>query len=149
MESLEVLVVCADREVSKKISAVAARRGLRVVLAATVQQARETVAAGRVGLVFCEERLADGDFRDLLLSVSRAAERIPLVVMARVGEWQEYLRAVSLGAFDFIAPPFRRPELERLFRNALREHVPDAGYAKATPRKSRGAAAGRGLACAS
>ncbi len=149
MESLDVLVACADTEVSRKISAVAARRGLRVVPAATVQQAREALDAGRVGLVFCEERLADGDFRDLLLSISRAAARIPLVVMARVGEWQEYLRAVSLGAFDFIAPPFRRPELERLFHNALGEHAPEGIPMKATRDKSRGAAAERGLACAS
>lgn len=149
MESLEVLVACADTEVSKKISALAAQRGLRVVLAATVQQSRLALAERRVGLVFCEERLVDGDFRDLLLAVSRAAGRIPLVVMARVGEWQEYLRAVSLGAFNFIAPPFHSPELERLFRNALREQAPDAVQVKAPLHKSRGAAAGRGLACAS
>ena len=73
-------------------------------------------------LVVCEDTLADGSFRNVLYTLKLAGSRIPLVVCSLLAEMAEYLEAMELGAFDFIAHPFCRVELERIINRALHQY---------------------------
>ena len=47
----------------------------------------------------------------------------PVVVTSRLDDTSQYLEAMRLGAFDFMARPFRRSEIEWIVQNAMRKTV--------------------------
>jgi len=87
---------------------------------ATLAGAEEVLSQQRVALVFCDDRLTDGSYRDLLQTL-RTWEKEPYVVVTtRIGEWKEYLEALDLGAFDMIQYPYRSTEVELNVIRAMR-----------------------------
>jgi DNA-binding NtrC family response regulator len=113
------LVVSSDDEVSRKLAESLGQCGLAPIFASTVVESRMALAAREVFLVLCNECLADGTYEDIVNLVRRSHTRIPLVVVSRIGEWPEYFRAVGCGAFDYLAYPPIRGELQRVIRDAL------------------------------
>ncbi len=77
------------------------------------------LADQRIDLIFCATQLNDGSFREVLRAMEFDQSRLPVVVFSRVGEPEEYLEAMRLGAFDFIAPPYRCSDLDWIVSNAV------------------------------
>ena len=48
---------------------------------------------------------------------------VPIVVVSPFGDWNEYLKALGAGAFDYVGVPFRQGEIERVVQSALVEHL--------------------------
>ncbi len=113
------LVVSSDDEVSPKLAESLLQCGLAPLFAATVVESGIALAGREVLVVLCNECLVDGTYEDIAKLVCRSHTRIPLVVVSRTGEWPEYLRAVARGAFDYIAYPPIRGDLQRAILNAL------------------------------
>ena len=72
-----------------------------------------------VSVVVCNEWLPDGSYVDIVKFMAKSYARTPLIVISRIGDWPEYLRAIGAGAFDYVAYPPIRGELQRVIRNAL------------------------------
>lgn len=87
---------------------------------ATLAEAEEVLSEQRVALVFCDDRLTDGSYRDLLQTLRTWKKERYVVVTTRIGEWKEYLEALDLGAFDMIQYPFRSSEVELNVIRAMR-----------------------------
>lgn len=51
-------------------------------------------------VVVCEDQLADGNYRDLVEAAERTTAEAPLIVVSRLADWNEYLKAARAGAFD-------------------------------------------------
>lgn len=115
-----ILLVSADPETRRALSEMVRGTGLECRAAASVAEARAQMARERPALVFCDRRLADGSFRELLRASEVQETNVPVVVASRLGETEEYLEAMRLGAFDFIAKPYHRSEVEWIVHNALR-----------------------------
>ena len=114
-----VLIALADPASRRALSSLLPQQDVEPVFAATLREARAVLTHEPVALVVCEDSLRDGTYRDLL-PVARAVRRdIPVVVTSRVDNPEEYLEAMKLGAFDFVAEPFSRNELDRIVHNAL------------------------------
>jgi len=113
------LVVSSDEEVCRKLAKSLGQCGLAAIFASTVVESRIALAGREVFVVLCNECLADGTYEDIVEFVRRSHTRIPLVVVSRTGEWPEYIRSVDRGAFDYVAYPPIREELQRVIRNAL------------------------------
>lgn len=118
---LEVLVTCSRAEDRFSLGRILARCGFKPVLSSTVENARGQLARRPVRLVFCEDELPDGSVGLLLEEIGRASSPVPVVVISRLENWDEYLRAMRLGAFDYISTPIRRAEVERVLSKALEE----------------------------
>jgi len=121
-----------------------ARCGLKPVLSASVERSRGLLARRPVSLIFCDDELPDGSVARLLEEVRNGHSRIPVVVISRLENWDEYLRAMRLGAFDYISSPLRRGEVERVVAKALEDPPappipprfdPDGGSGKEPDRK--------------
>jgi DNA-binding NtrC family response regulator len=94
---------------------------LNVISCCALDQAREVLARQDVPLVFCDEFLSDGSYRQLL-AFDELKRRIPRVVVTiRTGEWDEYLEAMKLGAYDALRCPIRPTDVEIIVLRALRE----------------------------
>jgi DNA-binding NtrC family response regulator len=94
---------------------------INVFSSSTVKQAEEVMSQKKLALVFCDEHLPDGSYRELL-SRSRTAQKHPrLVVTTHTGEWNEYLEATRRGAFDVIRYPLQPADVELIVIRAMRD----------------------------
>ena len=90
-------------------------------MATTVAESRSVLSRQGICIVFCEDQVADGNYRDLVEEVERTAKEVPIIVVSRLGEWGEYLKAIRMGAFDYLAWPSRHGAIEWTTQNALQE----------------------------
>jgi len=95
-----------------------------VFTASTVRQAHEVLASRPIRLLFCEENLADGSYRDLLDGIHCVQPSTQLVLMLSTGEWNECLEAMSLGAREVIRCPLQPTDVELVLIRAAREPIP-------------------------
>ncbi len=70
-------------------------------------------------LVFCEDQLRDGYFTQFIRHKSRRNQ--PVIVISRQDNWDGYLRAMRLGAFDYLTLPAYGHEVEYTLYGALQE----------------------------
>lgn len=117
----EVLVVSSDDEIRRNLMGIVGLWGLEPVLCATVADSRAALIRYPICVVVCEDQLADGNYRDIVEAVERSTSNAPVIVVSYLADWNEYMNAVRAGAFDYIALPPRRTEIERAIKNALNE----------------------------
>lgn len=115
----QVLLVCSDPGGRGALAEAVARFGVTTVSASSVREALATLAREPVRLVICDAQLPGGNVRDIL-AASRTAGEVPVVVASRLDSWDEYLKAMRWGAFDYIVYPFRRAEVKWILERALR-----------------------------
>jgi DNA-binding NtrC family response regulator len=101
----QVLVVSSDLEHRGMLSSILQKKGWSPLQASRLNECHDLLAKQNVGLVFCERRLADGTYRELLSVAQTPARKVPVVVTSRLADWDEYLEALRHGAVDLIASP--------------------------------------------
>ena len=116
-----ILVATEDFESRHMFKAVAEREGLEPICTSTVSEARKIIATENVVLVFCDRHLPDGNYRELLAAARFLNPAVRLVVMSREFDWDEYLEAMRLWAFDVIASPCRPTDVEWMILRAQRD----------------------------
>ena len=119
-----VLVISCRIENRRALLGVLETMPVSVFTAATIEQAREVLSSHTVRLIFCEERVSDGTYRNLLDAQQHGTR---LVVMLCTGEWGEYLEALQLGASEVMHCPLQAQEVELAFIHAVREARKAAG----------------------
>lgn len=113
---LEVLIVSADLETCRTLASVLSQWGLEPICCSTVSEATDFLALQFVPLVFCEDHLPDGTFRDVLKVARCAASKVRVVVTTRNGCRSEAFR---LGAFNVIACPCRSTDVQQTIFQAM------------------------------
>lgn len=117
----EILVIASDPETRKALSSILQTEGLNSLQAAQLSEGRALLANKSVGLVFCERRLADGTYLDLLPVAQSSHRKVPVVVTSRLADWDEYLEALRHGAVDLIPSPFKASDVSSAIAQARRE----------------------------
>jgi two-component system KDP operon response regulator KdpE len=114
-----ILVVEDDPQIRRVLGTSLAAHGFGVQTAGSAREAREMAARLQPDLIVLDLGLPDGDGMDLIgVLRSRPTQEI-LVLSARASE-ELKVRALDLGADDFLAKPFGLPELLARVRVALR-----------------------------
>lgn len=119
----EVLVVSSDGEVRRNLAGIIGLCGLEPVLCVNVADSRAVLSRYPICVVVCEDRLADGNYRDVVEAVEHTNSDALVVVASRLADWKEYMEAVRAGAFDYVCLPPRRTEIEWVIKNALSERA--------------------------
>jgi DNA-binding NtrC family response regulator len=117
----EVLVVSSDDQIRRNLARIIEVCGLEPVLSVSVADSRAVLSRYPICVVVCEDRLADGNYPDVVKAVQRTSADAPVVVVSCLPEWNEYLNAIQVGVFGYIGFPARRGEIESALENALRE----------------------------
>jgi DNA-binding NtrC family response regulator len=125
-QQIDALVVSERMEHVKSMVRILDRLTINVYVACTLKQAQELLGRQPLGLVFCDERISGGSYRELLPpgDARRIASRF--VIMLQTGEWNEYLEAMRLGAFEVIRCPVQPTDIEMTLINATRDQAQKA-----------------------
>ncbi|MGH9398078.1 MAG: response regulator [Terriglobia bacterium] len=117
---LQALVAVPDASVRNALANALETKGVEALFASTLGEARTILKREAVAVVFCQNRLEDGGFEDVLPENARLTPKIPIVVCSPSDDSGVYMDVMSRGAFDFIAFPYSRHEIEWVLSCALR-----------------------------
>ena len=130
---VRVLIVDDEPLVRRSRARALADQGFDVVAAATIAEAEALFEAQRPPVVVLDVKLPDGSGLDLLPRLCSADPAVRVVVVTAFGETAEAVRAMKLGAADFLKKPYDLEELIHAVRNAAESHARDRqlkGYRK-------------------
>jgi len=131
LNPFDVLVVSTRAEDRKALMQVLDKLSANVFSCSTLGQAQEVLARQTIKLVFCDQRLPDGTYRDLVAARQAGLKTPPVVVTSRVGGWEDYTEATRLGAFDLIPCPLHPTDVELAVIRAMRVQEQKAACATA------------------
>ena len=119
-----LLIVDDDREILDLVARFLERQGLAVSVARSAAEARRLVAEKSFHLVVLDLMMPGEsglDFaRWLRAQPLRAQSRVPIVMLTAMGEEEDRIRGLELGADDYVAKPFNPRELLARIRAVLR-----------------------------
>lgn len=119
-EQLTTLVVSANVESRRRVSNILEALSVQVIPCSTVAQTEQLLSHQRPNVVFCDERLPDGGYADVL-QLKLTDKLPPIVVLTRNGEWELYMDATQRGAFDVIRSPWCPTDIELSLIRGVRE----------------------------
>ncbi len=67
-----------------------------------------------VGVILCEHKLPDADWKDVLASVQSRPELPLLIVTSRLADDQLWAEVLNLGGYDLLMKPFDQTEVVRV-----------------------------------
>lgn len=128
---IDVLVVDDEPDIRELLELALLRMGLGCDSAGTVAEARARLERHRYRLCLTDMRLPDGDGLELVEYIQTCQPGLPVAVITAFGSIETAIRALKLGAFDFVTKPVELKALRGLVTNALR--LPADGIAVSAP----------------
>jgi DNA-binding NtrC family response regulator len=135
----QILVVSSELEHRRALNDILRKEGYETICASRVSECQEALQTQNVSLIFCDRRISDGNYRDVVALTRAANQRIRVVVTSRLADWDEYLDALHHGAFDLIASPCQPTDVLWAMVQARREDAERANFI--APTKARAASA--------
>jgi len=120
-----VLLVDDEPAIVRAVRANLASRGFRVDVAVTGREALDR-AESHPDLILLDLGLPDLDGLDLIRAL-RSRGRAPIIVLSARGAERDKVRALDLGADDYLTKPFGMAELVARIRAALRHRLQAEG----------------------
>ena len=114
-----ILVIEDDENLSSYVSASLTKNGYRVATTPTGRSGLRMVSSLSPSVILLDLGLPDIDGCDLLTQL-RSGSRIPVIVISARTEEKEKVKALDLGADDYITKPFGTEELMARIRTSLR-----------------------------
>ncbi|HNW94316.1 MAG TPA: sigma-54 dependent transcriptional regulator, partial [bacterium] len=102
-------------------TALGARPDTEVLVARRLQEGRDQLDQHECALIITDLKLPDGDGLDMLNAAKRQNPLTEVIIVTAYGTVETAVRAMRLGATDFIMKPFSADELETAVNKAL-EH---------------------------
>ncbi|MBP7669315.1 MAG: sigma-54-dependent Fis family transcriptional regulator [Candidatus Eisenbacteria bacterium] len=120
-----ILVVDDEPLVRRSMERALADQGFDVLTAPTIKEAEERFEAHRPPVVVLDIKLPDGSGLDLLPRLRETDPAVKVVVVTAFGETAEAVKAMKLGAADFLKKPYDLAELIHAVRSAAESHTRD------------------------
>ena len=133
-----VLIVDDEPDLLELVSLTLSRMNLVTRTAADIETARKLLKTEQIDLCLTDMRLPDGDGLDLVAWIQENRASLPVAVITAHGNVETAVRALKLGAFDFVSKPLDLGVLRKLVGTAIRlsEHG-DIGAVTGTMRGPR------------
>ncbi|HEX4674649.1 MAG TPA: sigma-54 dependent transcriptional regulator [Steroidobacteraceae bacterium] len=120
MDKPTVLIVDDEPDLLELVSLTLSRMNLEARTAADVTSARRLLKAEKFDLCLTDMRLPDGDGLDLVAWIQQNRADLPVAVITAHGNVESAVRALKLGAFDFVSKPLDLGVLRKLVGSAIR-----------------------------
>jgi two-component system, NtrC family, response regulator PilR len=127
MPKPNVLVVDDEPDLCELLSITLQRMDLNPRTANTVAAARRLLKSERFELCLTDMQLPDGDGLELVEWMQQNSPTVPVAVITAHGNMETAVRALKLGAFDFVSKPLDLAGLRKLVATAIKLSDPGDG----------------------
>jgi DNA-binding NtrC family response regulator len=124
LNSCHVLIVSSDPLHREQTAEISGRLGLQCVCCESLTDARAQTETQSFQFVLCSDDLPDCNLRTAVSVLTSSTGGAPVIVLSHLADWDAYMKALSVGAFDYIACPPDPVETERILRLALERNPP-------------------------
>ena len=135
MSGRRILVVDDDAGVRESLSALLTANGYRVEVASDGREGARRALATTPDLVLTDLAMPGGDGFELIEALRRRGAT-PVIVLSVRGDEVDKVRALDLGADDYVTKPFSLPEFEARVRALIRRsqavHSPVLSFGRLT-----------------
>lgn len=114
-----ILLVEDDLTFSHMLQTFLQKHSHEVVSAENIKKASQLIADKPTDLLLLDYRLPDGTALDLLDWINKAGHTFPVIIMTSFNDVRTAVKAIRLGAFDYITKPVNPDELSMLISTAL------------------------------
>jgi two-component system, NtrC family, response regulator PilR len=115
-----VLIVDDEPDLLELVSLTLSRMNLQTRTAPDAGTARRLLKSEQFDLCLTDMRLPDGDGLDLVAWIQENRSNLPVAVITAHGNVESAVRALKLGAFDFVSKPLDLGVLRKLVGSAIR-----------------------------
>ena len=126
MKRQRALVVDDEPDIRELLGITLERMNVEVITAGGVAAATRELRANTFDLCFTDMRLPDGDGLGLVEWIQTHKPQTPVAVITAHGNVETAVRALKLGAFDFIAKPLDLSSLRKLIAATLKLNDSDS-----------------------
>jgi DNA-binding NtrC family response regulator len=117
---MSTVLVVDDKEMMRdSVAATLQRAGFSVVTADGAEAALASIASRRPEAVITDLRMPGVTGMDLLEQIRQIDDELPVVVMTAFAAVESAVKAIKLGAFDYITKPFEGDELVIAVKRAI------------------------------
>src|SRR5450432_759325 len=120
MPKPSVLVVDDEPDLCELLSITLQRMDLDPRTAGTVGAAQRMLKTDRYDLCLTDMQLPDGDGLELVNWIQQYSPSVPVAVITAHGNMETAVRALKLGAFDFVSKPLDLAGLRKLVASAIK-----------------------------
>jgi two-component system response regulator PilR (NtrC family) len=120
MPKAAVLVVDDEPDICELLSITLQRMDLGPRTANTVAEAQRLLKTERFDLCLTDMQLPDGDGLELVEWIQQYTPSVPVAVITAHGNMETAVRALKLGAFDFVSKPLDLTGLRKLVASAIK-----------------------------
>jgi two-component system, NtrC family, response regulator PilR len=131
MSIKRVLVVDDEPDICELLEITLQRMGIETSSTTRISRAKELIRSRDFDLCLTDMRMPDGDGLELVEHIQEVCPDLPVAVITAHGSVDTAVRALKLGAFDFVTKPVNLELLRRLIDSALRLARPSAHEAPA------------------
>ena len=116
----DVLIVDDEEDIRELLELSLLRMGVGAESTGSLADARSMLENNNYHLCLTDMRLPDGDGLDLVEHIQRHRPNLPVAVITAFGSIETAIRALKLGAFDFVTKPIELHVLRGLVHHALK-----------------------------
>ncbi|MBD3233950.1 MAG: response regulator [candidate division Zixibacteria bacterium] len=121
MSSLKVLVVDDETFVRDLLEEFLAKQGYSVVLAESGEQAVEVARGNDLDVALVDLKMPGIDGLETLNRLNKVQPHMPVIIMTGYPTIETSIKALRLGAYDYVVKPFKLNELKIAVEKALKE----------------------------
>ncbi|MBP3194794.1 MAG: sigma 54-interacting transcriptional regulator [Cardiobacteriaceae bacterium] len=138
-----VLIIDDERDICEMVEMALKSQVDSISSVYCIADAKKIMKDQQFDIVFCDVRLPDGDGLDMLAYINKHFDGTPVCIMTAHGSMDMAIRALKLGASDFINKPFSLKQLRTVCKNLTGASTPAKKYKhpNAAPKAAQGKAA--------
>ncbi|MFQ5814986.1 MAG: response regulator [Candidatus Hydrothermarchaeaceae archaeon] len=126
----KILVVDDDKVVRVTIANILSKVGYEVDSADSGKAAIEMTKAKKYDVILLDVILPDLNGIEILGEITRTSPSAEVVIITGFGTIEDAVRAVKIGAYDYVCKPFKKDEIHNLVKRALEERKLDEKFQK-------------------
>ncbi|MGA1826617.1 MAG: response regulator [bacterium] len=119
MDKKRILVVDDQKNAREGLTQLLIKEGYEVVAAATGAVALNMVKKQDFDLIITDLMMPEVSGLDILGEIAEKKLNIDVIIVTAYGEVNSYLKAMTLGAFDYLNKPIKVKELHHIINEAL------------------------------
>jgi two-component system, NtrC family, response regulator HydG len=116
-----ILVIEDDLTFSRILEGFLSKNGFSVVVSHKGQDGLKTFSADKIDLVLLDYRLPDMTGMDVLVELKKTSLHLPVIIMTSFSDIRTAVKAMKMGAFEYITKPVNPDELLMLVQQALKK----------------------------